>query len=128
MEVKQKTIQTKDPTLVSIIGAKFKYMFDLIKLFDSLHFYIDKSQRHLFIFCLESYIRGNLAVRGCPHGYSIITDSSECRKACDDLGIPVATISGGHPCYEDSENNCNQNGQNGQGAKFVCAKSGILTN
>jgi len=71
----------------------------------------------------ESYIRGNLAVRGCPHGYSIITDSSECRKACDDLGIPVATISGGHPCYEDSENNCNQNGQNGEGAKFVCKKS-----
>ena len=91
-------------------------------------FYIDKSQRHLFIICLESYIRGNLAVRGCPHGYSIITDSSECRKACDDLGISVATISGGHPCYEDSENNCNQNGQNGQGAKFVCTKSGILTN
>ena len=74
-----------------------------------------------------SYILGDLAARKCPNGYSSITDSSGCIKACDHMGISSGSaISGGHPCYKDGGGKCHQNGQNGGGASFLCRKTGIF--
>ena len=76
-----------------------------------------------------SYVMGDRGSGRCPNGYSTITDSSGCRKACDNKKISFGSeISGGHPCYMDGGRKCHQNGQNGGGASFLCRKPGIFSN
>ena len=74
-----------------------------------------------------------MGVKGCPDGYSTITKGVECQKACNELGISLSNPRlqyeyhvVEHPCYEDSK--CYRNGKNGEDAKYVCKKTGKLTN
>lgn len=50
-------------------------------------------------------------------------DRSSCQEACKILGIPEKDILGDFACYKDFENNCYQNGQNGEGASMICKSS-----
>ena len=54
-----------------------------------------------------------------------ITDESTCIKACMRLNVPLKEILGNYKCYKDSQGNCYQNGQNGDGASLICKMPAI---
>ena len=75
---------------------------------------------------LQYYVgeKGNAGVgSSCPRGDRIM-DGETCKKACDDLKIPINVITNNplYRCYEDAKGFCNQDGFDGSGASLVCKK------
>jgi len=86
----------------------------------------------MFVYKLgESDEKWRAAWQPCPGGYSKITDSSQCRKACKNLAISLGSgFIGGQPCYRPGgygAKTCHQDGNKGQGASFVCEKLAGMT-
>ena len=71
------------------------------------------------ILALESFFVGNQGQHDCPGG-AFIRDQTMCKKACNQLVLPLREIIGGFVCYKDYRGYCFQNGQNGGGASMVC--------
>ena len=62
--------------------------------------------------------------KNCPIG-SNITDTENCKEACDELNITIADIreiQPGYVCYKNMQGNCYQNGQIKGGDSLVCEK------
>ena len=69
----------------------------------------------------DEFFLGNVGKEDCPGG-NIITDTSTCQKACNQLNATIKELKDGNICYTDKKGYCYQNGWNGGGAAFVCKK------
>ena len=57
--------------------------------------------------------------RSCLSG-EMIHEKMECTFACLKLGLPLAKMTDGKPCYQAGNGKCRQDGRNGSGASLVC--------
>ena len=75
----------------------------------------------------ENYYLHDVGKKRC-HSGSGLFDTTECKKACIELGIPLSgrKFKNGKSCYKGGSNVCNQNGGLGRRASLVCKREGNL--
>ena len=52
-----------------------------------------------------------------------IKDKSSCKKACEELNIPIDYLEDGKTCHKNSKNLCEQSGTYGNKASYICKSS-----
>ena len=52
-----------------------------------------------------------------------IKDESSCRKACQELNIPIDILEDGKTCHKNSKNQCEQSEKYGRQASYICKSS-----
>ena len=70
-----------------------------------------------------TYFTGKLGVKSCTNG-SVITNKTECEKACTQLKLPLKSMTDGQNCFKSGKGDCKQGGSHGATAKLVCKKQG----
>ena len=83
---------------------------------------------NLFYFVTEtSFDLGEKGKKQCNVGYEEISDTEECKKACNTLQIsPSKSFQNGKPCIKGGNSKCKQANTVGPKAFMVCKKIGKL--
>merc|ERR1711936_620651 len=68
-----------------------------------------------------TYFTGKLGVKSCTNG-SVITNKTECEKACTQLKLPLKSMTDGKSCFKTGKGECKQSASHGSTAKLVCKK------
>merc|ERR1711936_1494495 len=68
-----------------------------------------------------TYFTGKLGVKSCTNG-SVITNKTECEKACTQLKLPLKSMTDGKNCFKTGKGECKQSASHGSTAKLVCKK------
>ena len=85
-------------------------------------------QTNLFCFVTgNSFDLGEKGKKRCYAGYEEISDTEECKKACNTLQIPPSkSFQNGKPCIKGGNNKCKQGNSIGSKAYMVCKKIGKM--
>ena len=70
-----------------------------------------------------TYFTGKLGFKSCTNG-SVVTNKTECVKACNQLKLPLKSMTDGQNCFKSGKGDCKQGGSHGATAKLVCKKQG----
>ena len=81
---------------------------------------------NLFYFVTEtSFDLGEKGKKRCNAGYEEISDTEECKAACNTLRIqPSKSFQNGKPCIKMGNNKCKQGNSLGSSAFMICKKIG----
>ena len=69
------------------------------------------------------YILEEKGVKTCATG-SMILDRSECKRACEQLGLKMGNLFDGNHCYMTGKGKCRQAKKMGSNASLICKTSG----
>ena len=69
------------------------------------------------------YILGEKNVKTCTTG-SMILDKSECKRACEQLGLKMGNLFDGNHCYMKRNGKCRQSKKMGKKDSLICKASG----
>ena len=83
-----------------------------------------RHQAFVYFTAVGYYLRDR-GVYWCPANTQIV-NTTECEKACNDLGIRLSRkrFKHGKPCYKGRYNVCSQNGAFGTRASLICKIGG----
>ena len=79
----------------------------------------------LIITVATNYVEGKTGSDTCTVG-SAITDTHECKEACNELNRPVGTLSEGNLCYVAGNGRCKQDGSMNPKGRLVCKMLGNM--
>merc|ERR1711936_1562479 len=68
-----------------------------------------------------TYFTGKLGFKSCTNG-SVVTNKTECVKACNQLKLPLKSMTDGQNCFKSGKGDCKQGGSHGATAKLVCKR------
>ena len=79
----------------------------------------------LIITVATNYVEGKTGSDTCTVG-SAITDTHECKEACNELNRPVGALSEGNLCYVAGNGRCKQDGSLNPKGRLVCKMLGNM--
>ena len=79
----------------------------------------------LIITVATNYAEGKTGSDTCTVG-SAITDTHECKEACNELNRPVGALSEGSLCYVAGNGRCKQDGSMNPKGRLVCKMLGNM--
>ena len=80
-----------------------------------------------FFIAGSNFDLGEKGKKRCHVGYEEISDTEECKKACNTLQIqPSKSFQNGKPCIKGGNNKCKQGNSIGGKAFMVCKKIGKM--
>merc|ERR1711936_1372845 len=68
-----------------------------------------------------TYFTGKLGFKSCTNG-SVVTNKTECVKACNQLKLPLKSMTDGQNCFKSGKGDCKQSASHGATAKLVCKR------